>query len=488
MSSGQTESKYSKSINFQDAIVDKLVKGPEGSFTSRISTALDVRISKSDTWQLRIEGEKVNVDQAHKILEALFSKAIHVSRDNRIQSKSAVGAKDFETIDNELTERLKKVERSKVSALEHQVATTARKVEGMQRQVSEVSSAIKKLAETGEAPRFKANASGSNDNKQSGSGNLGAAQQSSGQKKEALPFLSANFEPRSLTQAIYYLSMEETAIIIGEGSAGGGKTHIPVDYALRNDMKIVAIRPKTTTSGDKPGAYKGDEKKKSRPYMKSFDSVIPRIVENGSLEQLEKLERIEYGTTDHIRGITLSNTLVIIDEAQNLTVDEAKAIITRYGEESEERTIFVFTGDISPHQNDIGFQDSGLVYLVNHLGHAIYNNSNEILERDCSFHLFTNEDSAARSSLLPHILDAFEQLPSIGHGETRKEYISAEDKSAKSWQKIFKDAAENNHDMAREFLSHLSDISFYRYREEAFKRWPQLKSQYSKDMDIPSAG
>lgn len=224
------------------------------------------------------------------------------------------------------------------------------------------------------------------------------------------------FKPLNESQAIAYTAMkdENTDVIFLIGPAGGGKSYTPARFSLEEinagrAEKILVFRPRTTTGGKDIGALPGDMKSKMAPYMKAFLNKLSEIVvptnsnhKGGKANQFEGL--VDMLPPDNERGETHLNSIIIVDEAQNLTIAEAKMLITRIGKGSK----LIINGDISNEQNDLKGQYPGLAYLIAYQGGAMLNDSKDH-ERHMAFVRFTDADSAARHRLLPAILSAFSE-------------------------------------------------------------------------------
>lgn len=170
------------------------------------------------------------------------------------------------------------------------------------------------------------------------------------------------------------------------GGAGSGKTILATAIALQNVIetnryrKIVFVRP-VVAAGNDIGFLPGDEKEKLKPWMGSFyDAIenlsdikqIPKSQSNEKpsgftvddfIEQFRQQGIIETKTFTYMRGRTFTNSLIIVDEAQEMTPHLAKLMLTRAGQNSK----FVFIGDPSDNQIDNHYVDAksnGLVYTV----------------------------------------------------------------------------------------------------------------------------
>jgi phosphate starvation-inducible PhoH-like protein len=173
--------------------------------------------------------------------------------------------------------------------------------------------------------------------------------------------------PRSLGQCIYLSAMMENDVVFSIGPAGTGKTFLAVALAvsaLKNNQvkKLVLCRP-AVEAGESLGFLPGDLKDKVEPYFRPlYDSLYDTL----GPEKLAKLEErgiIEVAPLAYMRGRTLNDAYIILDEAQNTTTRQMKMLLTRLGINSK----LVVTGDITqvdlPHN-----EPSGLAEIENILG------------------------------------------------------------------------------------------------------------------------
>lgn len=172
--------------------------------------------------------------------------------------------------------------------------------------------------------------------------------------------------------ALDLLTNPEIQLVTVSGKAGTGKTLLALAAALSqadNYKQILLARPIVALSNKDLGFLPGDEKQKISPYMQPlFDNLnfikhqFPMgASEVRAMDEMQKSGQLVIEALAYIRGRTLSDTYCIIDEAQNLTPNEVKTIITRAGE----GTKVVFTGDVG--QIDTPYLDAhsnGLVYLA----------------------------------------------------------------------------------------------------------------------------
>ena len=171
------------------------------------------------------------------------------------------------------------------------------------------------------------------------------------------------FEPRGARQRKYVELIEEKSLVIGLGTAGTGKTYLAVACALRalragDCRKLVITRP-VVEAGEKLGFLPGDLLAKLNPYMRPVYDALGDLLEFEDVMRLEDAGVIEVAPLAYMRGRTLANAFVILDEAQNTTIPQMKMFLTRLGEGSR----MVVTGDPTQTDLDRG-QKSGLLDAV----------------------------------------------------------------------------------------------------------------------------
>jgi phosphate starvation-inducible PhoH-like protein len=173
--------------------------------------------------------------------------------------------------------------------------------------------------------------------------------------------------PRTRGQAEYVKTIAENDLVFCTGPAGCGKTYLAVAMAvnaLRSEQvrKIVLVRP-AVEAGEKLGFLPGDMLAKVNPYLRPLLDSLNDILDFEQVKRYMARDVIEIVPLAFMRGRTLNNTFIILDEAQNTTVTQMKMFLTRMGQESK----IVVTGDTT--QIDLpAHVTSGLIDAVTRLG------------------------------------------------------------------------------------------------------------------------
>lgn len=169
--------------------------------------------------------------------------------------------------------------------------------------------------------------------------------------------------PRTLNQKLYLKSMEDYDIVFGLGPAGTGKTYLAVLYALNrlkknNAKKIILVRP-IVEAGEKLGFLPGDFKEKIDPYLIPIYDGLYDALGKETVDRMIERGIIEVAPLAYMRGRTLENAVIILDEAQNTTLSQMKMFLTRLGFHSK----MIITGDVT--QIDLPSKhNSGLIEAV----------------------------------------------------------------------------------------------------------------------------
>ncbi len=154
-------------------------------------------------------------------------------------------------------------------------------------------------------------------------------------------------KPKTLGQKEYIKSIRENSITVGVGPAGTGKTYLAVAMAvtaLRNKQvsRIVITRP-AVEAGEKLGFLPGDLQNKVDPYLRPLHDALFDMLGVETYQRYVEKNIIEVAPLAYMRGRTLDDSFIILDEAQNTTVEQMKMFLTRMGFRSK----IVVTGDIT---------------------------------------------------------------------------------------------------------------------------------------------
>lgn len=166
--------------------------------------------------------------------------------------------------------------------------------------------------------------------------------------------------PKTINQALYLQNLKNMNMVFGIGPAGTGKTYIAVLYAanllkLHLVNKIVLVRP-VVEAGEKLGYLPGDVKEKIDPYLIPLYDCLEEVFSKQVFEKMLEKGTIEIAPLAYMRGRTLNNSIIILDEAQNTTRTQMKMFLTRLGFDSK----MIITGDVT--QIDLhSKRNSGLI-------------------------------------------------------------------------------------------------------------------------------
>ena len=203
---------------------------------------------------------------------------------------------------------------------------------------------------------------------------------------------------KTLKQNEYVEVLKKKDLVFSIGAAGTGKTYLAVCFAVSelkkgNYEKIILTRP-AVEAGESLGFLPGDLKEKVDPYLRPlYDALYDMLGKDGAESLIEK-QVIEIAPLAYMRGRTLENAFVILDEAQNATVDQLKMFLTRLGFNSK----MVITGDIS--QVDLPSSKKSGLKLSNDLLRDI----NEVGSIVFDYH------DVVRHPLVGKIIERFERL------------------------------------------------------------------------------
>ena len=167
--------------------------------------------------------------------------------------------------------------------------------------------------------------------------------------------------PKTPTQRAYMESIRDNEMVFGIGPAGTGKTYLAVAMAVaalnaRKVKRLVLTRP-AVEAGEKLGFLPGDLVEKVNPYLRPLYDALHDMIEFGKVQEMLETGVIEIAPLAFMRGRTLNDAFIILDEAQNTTIEQMKMFLTRLGFGSK----VVVTGDVT--QIDLpGKSSSGLIH------------------------------------------------------------------------------------------------------------------------------
>ena len=180
----------------------------------------------------------------------------------------------------------------------------------------------------------------------------------------AVTFRGKQIKCKTLGQKKYVDSIKKNTVVFGVGPAGTGKTYLAVCLAVsaykgKQVEKIILTRP-AVEAGEKLGFLPGDLQTKVDPYLRPLYDALQEMFGMETYGRLMEKGVIEVAPLAYMRGRTLSNAFVILDEAQNTTVEQMKMFLTRMGDGSK----MVVNGDVTQIDLPDG-RRSGLKHAVN---------------------------------------------------------------------------------------------------------------------------
>jgi phosphate starvation-inducible PhoH-like protein len=203
--------------------------------------------------------------------------------------------------------------------------------------------------------------------------------------------------PKSATQRRYIEAIQNKDVVFGIGVAGTGKTYLAVAMAVQALMqkqvdRIVLARP-AVEAGEKLGFLPGDLQDKVDPYLRPLYDALFDLIDYERVSKLLEKRVIEVAPLAFMRGRTLANAFIILDEAQNTTSEQMKMFLTRIGFGSKA----VITGDVTQIDLPTG-KRSGLIEAERVLSGV----------EDIDFVYFTEKD-VVRHRLVQMIIKAYEK-------------------------------------------------------------------------------
>jgi phosphate starvation-inducible PhoH-like protein len=203
--------------------------------------------------------------------------------------------------------------------------------------------------------------------------------------------------PKTIGQKLYLQAIQKNPIVFGIGPAGTGKTYLAMAAAisalLKNQVQRIVLTRPAVEAGEALGFLPGDLREKILPYLRPLYDALHDMLDPEDVATLSEKGVIEIAPLAYMRGRTLANAFIILDEAQNTSHEQMMMFLTRLGDDSR----MIVTGDIT--QIDLPRNKmSGLVQAP-----RILRNIPGI-----EFHHFTASD-VVRHPLVQKIIDAYEQ-------------------------------------------------------------------------------
>jgi phosphate starvation-inducible PhoH-like protein len=205
-------------------------------------------------------------------------------------------------------------------------------------------------------------------------------------------------QPRSINQRKYVEAIEQNDMVFGVGPAGTGKTYLAVAMAVsamnaKKVSRIILVRP-AVEAGERLGFLPGTLQEKVDPYLRPLYDALYDLLDPERVDKMFEKNVIEVAPLAFMRGRTLNDAFIIMDEAQNTTIEQMKMFLTRMGNNSKA----VITGDIT--QIDLpNPRKSGLIDAIN------------VLDGVEGIHFCHFEDcDVVRHALVQRIVRAYESV------------------------------------------------------------------------------
>jgi len=213
-----------------------------------------------------------------------------------------------------------------------------------------------------------------------------------------IPTHRKSIVPKTLAQKLYLQSILQQTIVFGIGPAGTGKTYLAIAAAVRallqNEVQRIILTRPAVEAGEALGFLPGDLREKILPYLRPLYDGLGDMLAADEIARLSEKGILEIAPLAYMRGRTLSNAFVILDEAQNTSPEQMMMFLTRLGEDSR----MVITGDVT--QVDLPrSKQSGLVEVQRILNHV----------PGIAFHAFSGSD-VVRHPLVQKIIAAYDQF------------------------------------------------------------------------------
>jgi len=216
-----------------------------------------------------------------------------------------------------------------------------------------------------------------------------------------------SIRPKTLGQKLYVDAIDEFTVVFGIGPAGTGKTYLAMAKAVqalqrKEVSRIILTRP-AVEAGERLGFLPGSLSEKIDPYLRPLFDALHEMLDPETIPKLMAAGTIEVAPLAYMRGRTLNDSFIILDEAQNTTPEQMKMFLTRLGFNSK----MVVTGDIT--QVDLPSGNSGLRTAVAALSEL----------EDMHFASLTSAD-VVRHNLVAKIVDAYTKYDDLKSAESKR--------------------------------------------------------------------
>ena len=222
--------------------------------------------------------------------------------------------------------------------------------------------------------------------------------------RSILSHRGTTIRPKTAGQAAYVAAIDTHTITFGIGPAGTGKTYLAMAAAisalLQNKVQRIVLTRPAVEAGETLGFLPGDLREKILPYLRPLYDALHDMLDPEDVATLSEKGVIEIAPLAYMRGRTLGNAYIILDEAQNTTPEQMMMFLTRLGDDSR----MIVTGDIT--QIDLPrAKQSGLTQAPRVLKNI----------PGIEFHTFTASD-VVRHPLVQKIIEAYEHAKASGEG------------------------------------------------------------------------
>lgn len=226
--------------------------------------------------------------------------------------------------------------------------------------------------------------------------------------------LKTNLKCKSVTQKELANLINEKEIIIAVGPAGTGKSYVSVAKALEllksseTSFNRIIISKPAVEAEEEHGFLPGDIREKMDPFIASTIDIFDKIIGKPNRVKMEELGYLEIKPLAYLRGVTIDNAVLIMEEAQNMSPNQMKTLLTRIGENSK----YIISGDLDQSDRYKNFKQSGLYDAVRR-----HKNIEEI-----GFVEFKNKEDIVRNKLISKILANYPQEEERPEEKPRKDF------------------------------------------------------------------